>query len=80
MNVLETILSFLTTLARIIFPRRKRPVAGDDLCPCPLPEPPILLSLWKGETEVTLAALGAILSLLSPRPPKPTGSASPAIP
>ena len=41
MNVLETILSFLTTLARIIFPRRKRPVAGDDLCPCPLPEPPI---------------------------------------
>ena len=33
MNVLETILSFLTTLARIIFPRRKRPVAGDDLCP-----------------------------------------------
>ena len=41
MNVLETILSFLTTLARIIFPRRKRPVAGDDLCPYPLPEPPI---------------------------------------
>ena len=37
MNVLETILSFLTTLARIIFPRRKRPVVGDDLCPCPLP-------------------------------------------
>ena len=37
MNVLETILSFLTTLARIIFPRRKRPVAGDDLCPYPLP-------------------------------------------
>lgn len=28
-----------------------------------------LLSLWRGETEVTLAALGAILSLLSPRPP-----------
>ncbi|WP_425595722.1 hypothetical protein, partial [Parabacteroides johnsonii] len=26
-----------------------------------------LLSLWRGETEVTLAALGAILSLLSPR-------------
>lgn len=41
MNVLETILDFLTTLARIIFPRRKRPVAGDDLCPCPLPEPPL---------------------------------------
>lgn len=29
-----------------------------------------LLSLWRGETEVTLAALGAILSLLSPRPPE----------
>ena len=41
MNLLETILNFLTTLARIIFPRRKHPVAGDDLCPCPLPEPPI---------------------------------------
>lgn len=39
MNVLETILNILTTLARIIFPRRKRPVTGDDLCPCPLPHP-----------------------------------------
>ena len=80
MNVLETILSFLTTLARIIFPRRKRPVAGDDLCPVLCLSLLSLLSLWRGETEVTLAALGAILSLLSPRPPKPTGSASPAIP
>lgn len=41
MNLLETIFSFLTTLARIIFPRLQTPVAGDDLCPCPLPEPPI---------------------------------------
>ena len=41
MNLLETILNFLTTLARSIFPRRKHPVAGDDLCPSPLPEPPI---------------------------------------
>jgi len=40
MNVLETILNFLTTLARIIFPRRKQPVAGDNLCPDPLPLPP----------------------------------------
>ncbi|WP_363669808.1 hypothetical protein [uncultured Parabacteroides sp.] len=32
-----------------------------------------LLSLWRGETEVTLAALGAILSFL-PKSPKPTGS------
>lgn len=30
-----------------------------------------LLSLWKGETEVTLAALGAILSLLPPLSPPP---------
>ena len=41
MNILETILNFITTLARVIFPRRKQPVAGDNLCPCPLPEPPI---------------------------------------
>ena len=34
MNLLETILNFITT-------RRKQPVAGDNLCPCPLPEPPI---------------------------------------
>lgn len=40
MKYLETILNFLTTLARIIFPRRKRPVTGDNLCPDPLPQPP----------------------------------------
>lgn len=39
MNVLESILNFLTTLARIIFPRRKRPAAGDCPCPNPLPVP-----------------------------------------
>lgn len=37
MNVLETILSFLTSLARIIFPRKRKPAAGD--CPCPHPYP-----------------------------------------
>ena len=40
MNVLETILNFLTSLARIIFPRKRKPAAGD--CPCPhhpLPAP-----------------------------------------
>ena len=30
-----------------------------------------LLSLWKGETEVTLAALGAILSSPPPEAPHP---------
>ena len=35
MNLLETILSFLTNLARIIFPRKRKPAAGD--CPCPDP-------------------------------------------
>ena len=80
MNVIETILSFLTTLARIIFPgaNARLPVTTFVLVLCL--SLLSLLSLWKGETEVTLAALGAILSLLSPRPPKPTGSASPAIP
>ena len=37
MNVLETILTFLTSLARIIFPRKQKPTAGD--CPCPHPYP-----------------------------------------
>ena len=40
MNVLETILNFLTNLARIIFPRKQKPAAGDCPCPHPLPAPP----------------------------------------
>ena len=40
MNVLETILNFLTSLARIIFPRKQKPAAGDCPCPHPLPAPP----------------------------------------
>lgn len=39
MNVLETILHFLTTLARIIFPRKQRPAVGNCPCPHPLPAP-----------------------------------------
>ena len=72
MNILETILNFITTLARVIFPRRKQPVAGDNLCPCPLPEPPIPTLPVEGgygndsrrSGSDTLAALGAILSPL----------------
>ena len=74
MNLLETILNFLTTLARIIFPRRKHPVAGDDLCTSPLPEPPIPpLSPspetphpeadWLGLSGYTLMLAGGIGSL-----------------
>ncbi|WP_347146377.1 hypothetical protein [Parabacteroides goldsteinii] len=40
MNVLETILNFLTNLARIIFPRKRKPAAGDCPCPHPMPAPP----------------------------------------
>ena len=39
MNILETILNFLTTLARIIFPRKQKPAAGDCPCPDPFPGP-----------------------------------------
>lgn len=37
MKYLETILAFLTQLARIIFPRKQKSAAGD--CPCPDPYP-----------------------------------------
>lgn len=37
MKYLETILRFLTSLARIIFPRKQKPAA--DSCPCPHPYP-----------------------------------------
>ena len=72
MNVLETILSFLTTLARIIFPRRKRPVAGDDLCPCPLPEPPIPpLPVERGNGSNPRRSRSDSLPPLSPPPATP---------
>jgi len=40
MKYLETILTFLTQLARIIFPRKRKPAAGDCPCPDPMPAPP----------------------------------------
>ena len=40
MKYLETILAFLTSLARIIFPRKRKPAAGDCPCPHPMPAPP----------------------------------------
>ena len=40
MKYLETILTFLTQLARIIFPRKRKPAAGDCPCPHPMPAPP----------------------------------------
>ena len=39
MKYLETILNFLTSLARIIFPRKQKPTAGDRPCPHPYPRP-----------------------------------------
>ena len=39
MKYLETILAFLTQLARIIFPRKRKPAAGDCPCPDPYPRP-----------------------------------------
>lgn len=39
MKVLETILSFFTVLARIIFPRKPKPAAQPAPCPCPAPLP-----------------------------------------
>ena len=67
MKYLETILAFLTGLVRIIFPRRQKPAAGD--CPCPHPYPRPLpdgdhpVGSLMEQTEVTLTAIGAILSL-----------------
>ena len=40
MKYLETILAFLTQLARIIFHRKRKPAAGDCPCPDPMPAPP----------------------------------------
>ena len=39
MKYLETILAFLTQLARIIFPRKQKSAAGDCPCPDPYPRP-----------------------------------------
>ena len=39
MKYLETILAFLTQLARIIFPRKQKLAAGDCPCPDPYPRP-----------------------------------------
>lgn len=39
MNVLETIFNFLTSLTRIIFPRKQKTAAGDYPCPNPYPRP-----------------------------------------
>nr|WP_278705347.1 hypothetical protein [Parabacteroides goldsteinii] len=39
MNILESILNFLTTLVQIIFPRKQKSVAGDCSCPDPFPAP-----------------------------------------
>lgn len=40
MKVLETILNFLTVLARVIFPRKPKTATGNCLCPSPYPTSP----------------------------------------
>ena len=75
MKYLETILAFLTQLARIIFPASKsrQPVTAPVLILCLLLLS--LLSLLMRETEVTLTCIGAILSL-SPRETGETNTTS----
>ena len=75
MKYLETILAFLTQLARIIFPRKqnRQPVTAPVLILCLLLLS--LLSLLMRETEVTLTCIGAILSL-SPRETGETNTTS----
>lgn len=68
MKLLETVLNFLLTLAQVIFPRKRKPSPTTVLVLLPCL---VLLSLWKGETEVTLASIGGILSLLKGN--RPTG-------
>ena len=67
MKYLETILAFLTQLARIIFPRKqnRQPVTAPVLIPTLVLflMAITLLSLLMKQTEVTLTAIGAILSL-----------------
>lgn len=52
MNYLETILNFLTRLARIIFLRKQKPAAGPCPCPCPCPEPGSNPALDAGSSPV----------------------------
>ena len=71
MKVLETVLSFFLTLAQVIFPRKRKPSPSDRPCPPPQPLPPVPPLPLKGETEVTLACIGGILSLLKNNQPPP---------
>ena len=86
MNVLETILNFLTGLARIIFPRKRKPAAGDCPCTHPLPappEPPLPPDegdgsdpdLYRGDTLALAQGTGeaAEMGRITSRP-EPTGS------
>ena len=79
MNVLETILNFLTNLARIIFPRKQKPATV--LVPIPILVLFLmaitLLSLLMEQTEVTLTAIGAILSLSTRATGEPNNVSNP---
>ncbi len=78
MNVLETILNFLTSLARIIFPRKRKPAAGDCPCPHPLPaptEPPLPPDAGDGSNSLSDRGTGEPGKKASR--PEPTGSECP---
>ena len=79
MKYLETILAFLTSLARIIFPRKQIPATV--LVPIPILVLFLmaitLLSLLMEQTEVTLTAIGAILSLSTRATGEPNNVSNP---
>lgn len=64
MKVLETILSFLVTLAQVIFPRKQNPAPGNSPCPSPLPLPPVPpLPVERGDGSAPGMHRGGILWL-----------------
>ena len=60
MKYLETIFAFLTSLVRIIFPRKQKPAAGD--CPCPHPYPPIDIA---GYSLMAVGLIGGLYKLFT---------------
>ena len=81
MKYLETILAFLTSLARIIFPRKQNRQPVTVLVPIPILVLFLmaitLLSLLMEQTEVTLTAIGAILSLSTRATGEPNNVSNP---
>ena len=81
MKTLETIFNFLTSLARIIFPRRQSRQPVTALVPIPTLVLFLMaitpLSLLMEQTEVTLTTIGAILSLSTRATGEPNNVSNP---